>query len=63
VARLLEAHRLQDWSYGDCLPYFKAGEKSDRGADQWRGDSGRLGVTRGSYDNPLYDAFLQGHIE
>ena len=54
---------LQDWSYSDCLPYFKAGEKSDRGADQWRGDSGRLGVTRGSYDNPLYDAFLQAGEE
>ena len=49
---------LADWSYAHCLPYFKAGETSDRGADAWRGGSGPLGVTKGSYDNPLYDAFL-----
>ncbi len=46
------------WRYVDCLPYFKAGETSDRGADDWRGDAGPLGVIRGSFENPLYDAFL-----
>lgn len=61
--RWASEHGLTDWAYSDCLPYFKAGEKSDRGADQWRGDSGRLGVTRGTYDNPLYDAFLQAGDE
>jgi len=50
--------QLKDWRYADCLPYFKAGEKSDRGASEWRGGDGQLGVTKGSYDNPLYDAFL-----
>ena len=50
---------LPGWSYADCLPYFKAGEASDRGADDWRGDSGPLGVTRGGLDNPLYDAFIE----
>ncbi|MDJ0612450.1 MAG: choline dehydrogenase [Rhizobiaceae bacterium] len=49
---------LENWRYADCLPYFKAGEKSDRGASDWRGDTGPLGVTKGSYDNPLYNAFL-----
>ena len=49
---------LENWRYADCLPYFKAGEKSDRGADDWRGGNGPLGVTKGAYDNPLYDAFL-----
>ncbi|MEM9602069.1 MAG: choline dehydrogenase [Pseudomonadota bacterium] len=49
---------LAHWRYADCLPYFKAGETSDRGADAWRGSGGPLGVTRGRYDNPLYDAFL-----
>ncbi|WP_069299250.1 choline dehydrogenase [Neptunicoccus sediminis] len=51
-------HGLSNWSYAHCLPYFKAGEASDRGADTWRGGSGPLGVSQGSYDNPLYDAFL-----
>ncbi len=49
---------LTQWRYEQCLPYFKAGEASDRGGDDWRGDSGPLGVTRGSFDNPLYDAFI-----
>ncbi|MDA9009286.1 choline dehydrogenase [Alphaproteobacteria bacterium] len=50
---------LKNWSYANCLPYFKAGETSDRGGDKWRGDSGPLGVSKGTYDNPLYDAFFE----
>lgn len=50
---------LPDWRYANCLPYFKAGESSDRGVDDWRGDQGPLGVTKGRYDNPLYDAFIE----
>jgi len=48
---------LKDWSYDQCLPYFKQGENSDRGENQWRGGDGNLGVTKGSFDNPLFDAF------
>ena len=48
---------LKDWSFDQCLPYFKAGESSDRGGDDWRGDSGDLGVSKGSFQNPLFDAF------
>ena len=47
---------LKDWSYDQCLPYFKEGENSDRGENQWRGGSGNLGVTKGSFNNPLFDA-------
>ena len=47
----------------DCLPYFRAGETSDRGASDWRalgnGGDGPLGVTKGTSDNPLYHAFLE----
>jgi len=50
---------LTDWRFSDCLPYFRAGEASDRGESAWRGGSGELGVSQGSYDNPLYDVFLQ----
>ena len=50
---------LQGWRYANCLPYFKAGESSDRGANDWRGGDGPLGVTRGATENPLYDAFLE----
>ena len=47
---------LKGWSYDQCLPYFKEGENSDRGEDEWRGGSGNLGVTKGSFENPLFDA-------
>ena len=49
---------LDGWSYADCLPYFRAGETSERGASEWRGDSGPLGVARAKLKNPLFDAFL-----
>lgn len=49
---------LDAWSFDQCLPYFKAGESSDRGADDWRGAEGPLGVSRGTLENPLFDAFL-----
>ena len=49
---------LPQWSYARCLPYFKAGEASDRGASDWRGASGPLSTTRGKLDSPLFDAFL-----
>ncbi len=57
--RWADEHGLQEWRYADCLPYFKAGETSDRGADDWRGGEGPLGVTKGHLDCPLFDAFLQ----
>jgi len=50
---------LPKWSYAQCLPYFKAGETSDRGASDWRGGDGPLSVTKGCYGNPLYDAFVE----
>lgn len=50
---------LSQWKYENCLPYFKKCESSDRGADAWRGDSGPLGVTKGTLENPLFDAFLE----
>lgn len=52
-------HGLEGWGYADCLPYFKAGETYARGADQWRGDTGPLGVSPGDFDNPLFDAFVE----
>ncbi|MCP4472084.1 MAG: choline dehydrogenase [Gammaproteobacteria bacterium] len=50
---------LGGWRYADCLPYFRAGETSERGENKWRGGSGPLGVARAKLDNPLFDAFLE----
>ena len=54
---------LKEWSFENCLPYFKAGENSDRGEDIWRGTSGNLGVSKASFDNPLFDAFEEAGKE
>ena len=54
---------LSEWSFKNCLPYFKAGESSDRGEDTWRGTSGSLGVSKASFDNPLFDAFEEAGKE
>ncbi|KRS13622.1 choline dehydrogenase [Roseovarius atlanticus] len=54
-----EEFGLADWRYENCLPYFRAGETYSRGGDAYRGDAGPLGVTRGDYENPLYDAFIE----
>lgn len=56
-------HNLPAWDYAQCLPYFKKCESSDRGADDWRGAEGRLGVTKGKLKNPLFDAFLEAGRE
>ncbi len=50
---------LPRWSYAQCLPYFKRCETSDRGASDWRGGGGPLGVSRAGLENPLFDAFLE----
>jgi len=50
---------LKGWSYADCLPYFKNGETSERGENEWRGGSGPLGVSRAKLDNPVFDAFIE----
>lgn len=54
---------LAQWSNAHCLPYFKAGETYAGGADAWRGGDGPLGVCRGDFDNPLYDAFIAAGME
>ena len=50
---------LPNWSYEQCLPYFKAGETYSDGEDLWRGGNGPLKVSSGSMQSPLFDAFLE----
>ncbi len=57
--RWADEHGLAGWDYAHCLPYFRAGETSERGASEWRGGSGPLGVSRAKLENPLFDAFLE----
>lgn len=50
---------LENWSYFDCLPYFRKSETRLKGGDVYRGDSGPLFVTTGACRNPLYRAFIE----
>lgn len=50
---------LEHWSYAQCLPYFKRCETSDRGGNDYRGDSGPLGVSQSKLETPLYEAMLR----
>ncbi len=54
--RWSEQKSLEEWSYAQCLPYFKRCEGSDRGESKWRGGHGPLGVSKSKLDTPLYDA-------
>lgn len=48
------------WAYADVLPYFKRMEQSHGGSGaEFRGTDGPLHVSRGSRENPLFDAFIR----
>ena len=57
--RWARKYDLPEWSFEHCLPYFRAGESSDRGPSDWRGDSGPLSVTKSNLNNPLLDALWE----
>jgi len=48
----------QGWSFDQVLPYFKKTETNSRGADEWHGDNGPMGVKQSRLDLPICDAFL-----
>lgn len=48
----------EGWGYDDVLPYFRKAQRQQRGADEYHGDEGFLGVEDGRWRNPLTDAFL-----
>jgi choline dehydrogenase len=48
----------EGWSYEDVLPFFRKAERQERGADEFHGDSGGLGVEDARWPNALADAFL-----
>lgn len=55
---------LANWSYADCLPYFKKAESRDIGADDYHGDSGPLSVTTSKPGtNPLFEAMIEAGVQ
>ena len=50
------------WSFEDVLPYFKRGERHERGADAYHGSDGPLDVSGPRDRHPLDDAFMNGAV-
>ena len=55
---------LENWSYFDCLPYFKKAESRDIGANDYHGDNGPTSVTTPKLgNNVLYQAFIEAGVQ
>jgi choline dehydrogenase len=59
-----ERKGLENWSYLDCLPYFRKAETRDIGANDYHGDAGPLSVTTPKAgNNPLFQAMVDAGVE
>jgi choline dehydrogenase len=55
---------LEDWTYRDCLPYFKKAENRDIGPNDYHGGDGPLHVTTPKNgNNPLYHAMIEAGVQ
>lgn len=55
---------LENWSYLNCLPYFRKAEKRDIGENDYHGGEGYLSVTTPKAgNNPLFRAFIDAATE
>ena len=55
---------LEDWSYLDCLPYFRKAETRDIGANDYHGGDGPVSVTTPkSGNNVLFHAMVEAGVQ
>nr|WP_298138441.1 choline dehydrogenase [uncultured Pseudomonas sp.] len=55
---------LEDWSYLDCLPYFRKAESRDIGANAYHGGEGPVSVTTPKNgNNPLFQAMVEAGVQ
>ena len=55
---------LENWSYFDCLPYFKKAESRDIGSNDYHGDDGPTSVTTPKNgNNVLYQTFIEAGVQ
>ncbi len=55
---------LEEWSYLDCLPYFKKAETRDIGGNDYHGDSGPVSVTTPKVNNNvLFKAMVDAGVQ
>ncbi|TEP92506.1 choline dehydrogenase [Pseudomonas aeruginosa] len=55
---------LEDWSYFDCLPYFRKAETRDIGPNDYHGGDGPVSVTTPKAgNNPLFHAMVEAGVQ
>jgi choline dehydrogenase len=55
---------LEDWTYLDCLPYFRKAETRDSGANAYHGGDGPVSVTTPKAgNNPLFHAMIEAGVQ
>ncbi|WP_413521197.1 choline dehydrogenase [Psychrobacter glacincola] len=55
---------LADWTYSDCLPYFKKLENRDAGANDYHGVGGPVEMTTSKLGvNPLFQAMIEAGVQ
>ncbi|MBD1554931.1 choline dehydrogenase [Pseudomonas typographi] len=55
---------LDDWTYLDCLPYFRKAESRDIGPNDWHGGDGPVSVTTPKPgNNPLFNAMIEAGVQ
>jgi choline dehydrogenase len=57
------ANGAAGWSWADVLPYFVKAEDNERGADDFHGAGGPLGVSDGRSDHPLAQAWVDAAVQ
>jgi choline dehydrogenase len=59
-----ERKGLEDWSYLDCLPYFRKAETRDAGPNDYHGGDGPVHVTTSKPGaNPLFGAMVEAGVQ
>ena len=55
---------LEDWTYLDCLPYFRKAETRDVGPNDYHGGDGPVSVTTSKPGvNPLFEAMIEAGVQ
>ncbi len=55
---------LENWTYLDCLPYFKKAESRDIGPNDYHGGDGPVSVTTSKPGvNPLFEAMIDAAVQ
>jgi choline dehydrogenase len=59
-----QAPGMADWSYADCLPYFRKSETRDVGPDDYHGGDGPVSVTTPKPgNNELFEAMISAGVQ